>query len=338
MAMYGGFNQIGRTGLMTFPGTINQAISALMPNKDVLDSGYLLNWLNCNVMSWRRLAASSRKDPNITRSDVAGFPVLLPPLPEQRKIAQILGTWDEAIATTEKLIAALERRKQGLMQRLLTGQVRFGEFVESEDYQETRYGFLPGDWRLAEIQSIGKVNKENADKDPNREWFYIDLSSVENGTIDFPLSRIRFEELPSRAQRVLHRGDVLMATVRPNLLGYGLCDFEPVDTLCSTGFALISPIDLDDASFIYYSLYGATVQGQIHGMVTGSSYPAINSTEVMQLRIFYPNSKVERMKIANTLQNVDGEMKALRRYKNRLELQKKGLMQRLLTGQVRVAG
>ena len=56
------------------------------------------------------------------------FPVLLPPLAEQRKIAAILSTWDEAITLTHQLIAALQRRKQALMQLLLTGAVRFPEF------------------------------------------------------------------------------------------------------------------------------------------------------------------------------------------------------------------
>ena len=62
------------------------------------------------------------------RSELNRITNFLPPLPEQRAIAEILSTWDEAIAVTEQLIAALEKRKKGLMQRLLTGQVRFPGF------------------------------------------------------------------------------------------------------------------------------------------------------------------------------------------------------------------
>ena len=66
---------------------------------------------------------------HINPCDICRYFCPLPPLPEQRKIAQILGTWDAAIGRVEQLIAALQRRKQGLMQRLLTGQVRFREFA-----------------------------------------------------------------------------------------------------------------------------------------------------------------------------------------------------------------
>lgn len=66
IAMYGGFNQIGRTGLLTYPATINQALASLLPVKEI-NSYFLLNYLNLRKDSWRNVAASSRKDPNITK-------------------------------------------------------------------------------------------------------------------------------------------------------------------------------------------------------------------------------------------------------------------------------
>ncbi len=79
-----------------------------------------------------RATGTSGSMKNISQKAFLSISVAVPPLPEQRKIAAILSTWDEAIATVERLIAALEQRKQGLMQRLLTGEVRFGEFAGSE--------------------------------------------------------------------------------------------------------------------------------------------------------------------------------------------------------------
>ncbi|EEW0712689.1 restriction endonuclease subunit S [Escherichia coli] len=124
VAMYGGFNQIGRTGLLTIPAAINQALSGLILDRDKAEPAYILNYLNGNVKLWKKFAASSRKDPNITRDDVCGFPVLLPPLTEQKKIAKILSTWDNAISVTEKLLANSQQQKKALMQQLLTGQKR----------------------------------------------------------------------------------------------------------------------------------------------------------------------------------------------------------------------
>jgi len=109
VAMYGGFKQIGRTGLLIHEAAINQALSAIDVNRQKCSPEYLLQYLNHNVIKWRRFAASSRKDPNITSADVKSFQVELPTLPEQKAIADLLFTWDEAIEKTERLIQAKER-------------------------------------------------------------------------------------------------------------------------------------------------------------------------------------------------------------------------------------
>jgi len=67
VAMYGGFNQIGRTGLLQKEASVNQALSAILPKRDIVEPYFLLNWLNCKVEDWKNFAASSRKDPNITK-------------------------------------------------------------------------------------------------------------------------------------------------------------------------------------------------------------------------------------------------------------------------------
>jgi type I restriction enzyme S subunit len=73
----------------------------------------------------------------LNKSDFLKLQILLPPLPEQRRIAEILGTWDQAITLTEQLIAAKQRRKKALMQQLLTGRQRFREF-EGEEWHEVK--------------------------------------------------------------------------------------------------------------------------------------------------------------------------------------------------------
>jgi len=260
-------------------------------------------------------------------------------LPEQRRIAKILSTWDEAIALTERRIKTARQRKKGLMQRLLTGRVRFPEFVQTQETRPTKLGGIPADWYLARVKNIAQVNTKTlgSNSDSEHEYLYIELSAVDQGNITMPAESQRFGDLPSRARRVLHRGDVIMATVRPNLLGFAICDFEPKDMLCSTGFALISPKDLSDSQFIYQSLYSDVVLRQVHGLVTGSNYPAINTSEVKKLKLFWPRSKEERKKIAAVLQSCDHEIELLTQKRDALQRQKKGLMQRLLTGRVRVS-
>ena len=78
VAMYGGFNQIGRTGLLKVEASMNQALVAVIPKKEKLVSEYLLYNLNFNVDYWKEVASSSRKDPNITSNDVKSYLLAIP--------------------------------------------------------------------------------------------------------------------------------------------------------------------------------------------------------------------------------------------------------------------
>ncbi|MCG7884134.1 MAG: restriction endonuclease subunit S [Candidatus Thiodiazotropha taylori] len=118
VAMYGGFNQIGRTGLLKVSAATNQALSVLNANRNKVLPIYLLMWLNAKVEVWKRIASSSRKDPNITGSDVASFPISFPSAEEQQKIADCLSSFDGLIAAQEDKIDALKNHRKGLMQQL----------------------------------------------------------------------------------------------------------------------------------------------------------------------------------------------------------------------------
>ena len=141
VAMYGGFNQIGRTALLGMNATVNQALSALVCKQEAFNH-YVLAWLNYHVGDWKRLAASSRKDPNITGKDVERFPILVPKIEEQQRIVSVLSLWDTAIAKQTALIEKLTLRKRGLMQQLLTGKKRLKGFC--------------GEWKEVRLGEIGK--------------------------------------------------------------------------------------------------------------------------------------------------------------------------------------
>ncbi|MEZ4542027.1 MAG: restriction endonuclease subunit S [Chloroflexota bacterium] len=108
--------------------TTNQSVAAIIPDKEIVDIEYLFFDLDRRYNELRRLSTGDGGRGGLNISLIQSISLLLPPLPEQRKIAEILGTWDEAIRLTADLIAAKQQRKKGLMQRLLTGEVRFPGF------------------------------------------------------------------------------------------------------------------------------------------------------------------------------------------------------------------
>jgi type I restriction enzyme S subunit len=137
VAMYGGFNQIGRTGLLVNESACNQALSAIYPNEQI-DPFFLLTYLNHKVDDWKNFAASSRKDPNITKSDVLAFPLIYPSKEEQTKIASFLSAVDQKISQLSQKHELLSQYKQGMMQKLFSQQIRF-KADDGSDFGEWEY-------------------------------------------------------------------------------------------------------------------------------------------------------------------------------------------------------
>lgn len=109
IAMYGGFNQIGRTGILEIEATTNQAITALLPNEKV--NPKFMNLVLINFRDyWKTVANSTRKDPNITKSDILNFKFPLPNIEEQNKIVASIEKEKEIINSNKELIKIFERK------------------------------------------------------------------------------------------------------------------------------------------------------------------------------------------------------------------------------------
>ncbi|HGN7371319.1 restriction endonuclease subunit S [Staphylococcus aureus] len=116
IAMYGGFNQIGRTGLLKIDATINQAISALLMNHET-NPEFIQAYLNYQVKGWKRYAASSRKDPNITKKDIEQFKVPYVSINEQQKIGEFFSKLDRQIELEEQKLELLQQQKKAICRK-----------------------------------------------------------------------------------------------------------------------------------------------------------------------------------------------------------------------------
>jgi type I restriction enzyme S subunit len=149
-----------------FSGICSADAYPIWPAADVVTREYVFYYMISPMFLDQSVRVSMRTGmPKINRDDLGAIKVPLPPpLLEQQKIAAILSTWDRAIELTEKLIAAKQKRKRALMQQLLTGKVRFKEFVKSQEVFSTRYGDYPKDWTYGRIEDIAKeVSERNAE-------------------------------------------------------------------------------------------------------------------------------------------------------------------------------
>ena len=153
IAMYGGFNQIGRTGILAYPATINQALAALVPVNEI-DPNFLLNFLNFKKESWRNVAASSRKDPNITKNDVEKFIISFPSLPEQSAIGTLFRTLDDLLASYKDNLTNYQSFKVTMLSKMFP---KVGQTVP-----EIRLDGFEGEWGIKRADEIFKsVSEKN---------------------------------------------------------------------------------------------------------------------------------------------------------------------------------
>lgn len=115
VAMYGGFAQIGRTARLGVSAATNQAVSAILELREDVNPEYLHEVIKAGRSKWRKVAASSRKDPNITKRDVEGFGFPLPPLDQQREILEVLGTVRHSMDSVSKEKDALAVLRSSLL-------------------------------------------------------------------------------------------------------------------------------------------------------------------------------------------------------------------------------
>lgn len=299
-------------------------VALIKPNHQEIDGAFLESYqLFVKKKLFKRLSSGGAQ-PFLSLKDIKKLDIVVPKLEEQRKISSILTTWDKAVELKEKLIEQKKEQKTGLIETLLSGKKRIKGFN--------------GEWKQVKLKEISHINKESLSNNTssNYEFYYYDISSVENGNVTIQKDLIKFSDAPSRARRVFSRNDILMSTVRPNLKGFAFIDFEVNDAICSTGFAVITAEEVVTNKLIYYNLFSTGIETQIEKLIVGSNYPAINASEVGNLKISYPLDPKERQQIVDIIYCADKELKLLLLELKLLKEQKQSLMQQLLTGKIRV--
>jgi type I restriction enzyme, S subunit len=276
-----------------------------------------LSWIEC-------IFRGNANQASITLKELFDFSVPLPSVDsEQRAIAETLSDADALIEALEQLLTKKRNIKQGAMQELLTGKKRLSGFS--------------GDWELRRLGDIVQVDPDSLGSDtrPAFTFNYIALEDVDCGAL-MGYSEQVFQTAPSRARRKLCKGDVLVSTVRPNLKSHLLFSFDSGDWVCSTGFSVLRCREgTTSPSYIFFHLFSDGVSRQIEALLTGSSYPAINSGDVRALQVPMPSYE-EQTAIAAIVADMDTEIAALEAKLAKMRGVKQGMMQELLTGRIRL--
>ncbi len=305
------------------------------PNRERVLPQYLSYYLNSDVAKKNiQSVQGGLAQKHLNVSAVNKLRVPLPSLPEQQKIAAVLSTWDRAIELTEKLITAKQKRKQALMQQLFTGKVRFTEFVKSNEVFSTRYGTYPKDWKYVRLENVAEeVSERNADGTNHKVLSCTKYDGLVDSLTYFG-KQIFSDDLST--YRVVRRGHFAYATnhIEEGSIGYqNICDIAVVSPI----YTVFKTTDDVDDGFLY-KLLKSNLYVHIYQVNTSASVDRRGSLRweaFSHIRIPLP-SPAEQRAIAAVLDQQQAELNVLAKKCEALRQQKKGLMQRLLTGKIRV--
>jgi len=313
VAMYGA--TIGKLSINKKEMASNQACCAIIPKKELYYEFlyYTLEFRKNDLIKM----GSGAAQPNISQEIIRNYVIHVPEFKEQQKIADILSTWDKAIELKEKLIEQKKEQKKGLMQRLLTGEVRLPGF--KGEWKEVRLGEV-----LKERKETGHVHLELLAITALRGIVRRDEVDIKDNS----------SEDKSKYKRIMPL-DIGYNTMR---MWQGVSGVSKYEGIVSPAYTVLKPTDKVDSYFMGYLFKLPKVIDKFRrysqGLVDDTLNLKYENFKVIKVRI--PQDVNEQKAIAQILICVDKEIEFLEKELEALKQQKKGLMQLLLTGKIRV--
>ncbi|WP_114418398.1 restriction endonuclease subunit S [Marinospirillum perlucidum] len=317
--------ELGLVALASQPVVLNQQLHAFVCSDHVYNE-YLAYWLETQK-PYMESIASKTTIPYLNKTNCESIPVLTPPIPEQKKIAKILSTWDKAITTTEQLLANSQQQKKALMQQLLTGKKRLLD-ENGERFQ--------GEWKKVRLGTVADMNSGGTPKSNIEEYYGGNIPWVSIADMTKQGKWIASTEkyltelgLENSSARIYPKNSVLYAMYA----SIGECSIAEVPLSSSQAILGIRPKSGLNFEFLYFFLTSLKERIKLQGQQGTQSN--LNAGMVKGFHLYLPNME-EQKKIAAVLSSADQEITNLQQRLEHLKQEKKALMQQLLAGKRRV--
>lgn len=319
------------------------------PSNQSLSSRFLYQVLTSDYFeNLVRERVSGSSIPHIFQRDMKDFRFPWPPILEQEKIAAILTAVDDKLEVIAHQIEATRTLKQGLMQTLFSRGVGTqdadGRWVSHAEFKDSELGEIPAGWT---VTTLGDICNGALQTGP----FGSQLHADEYQEIGIPvlmpkdltncranlataarISPVRAAEL---AKHKLAAGDLLFSR-RGDVTRFALIDEASAGALCGTGCLKAKPSQAYSSAFISHLLQFDVVRTWLEQNAVGQTMPNMNTGILASLPLVAPANKAEQEEIAGILDSVDAKGEVLAAKQAHFQILKRGLMQKLLTGEWRV--
>ena len=295
--------------------------------------------------------------PGLNRDDAHSLDLPLPPLPEQRRIASILGALDDKIKLNQRMNETLEQMARALykswfvdfdpVRAKMDGRWQRGESLPGlpaelydlfpDRFTVSELSEIPEGWKVEPLGELADLNPESwsrSNSPANVE--YVDLANTKWGVIE-TTQNFLWEDAPSRAKRVLRAGDSIVGTVRPGNGSYSLIGNDGLTG--STGFAVLRPLHPRFRELVYLV---ATAQENIERLAhraDGAAYPAVRPEIVAETKVSMPTTGDDILNwFSMSVGSILDRMESTKAEQRSLAVQRDALLPRLVSGKLRVAG
>lgn len=288
--------------------------------------GYIFQYSLLNQLN---VITQGSSNVNINAENIKTLEFYLPKEKEQKKIAEILTSVDKVIELTEFEIEKLKNLKKGMMQDLLTKGIGHTKFKDSS------IGKIPESWEVSKVESIAKVI-DSLHKTPvfSESGFYmIRVTDIIEGDLKFDNS-LKVSEVVYLDFSRNHKpcsGDIVMTRVG----SFGRSSYVNTATEFCIGQNTVVINPKQNSKYLYYFLNSELAWNQILNETNGSSQGSLSLKSIKELKVAIP-SEGEIKKIVDVLTSIDKQIELKVMKYSKLKNTKKGLMQDLLTGKVRV--
>jgi type I restriction enzyme, S subunit len=310
-----------------------------VPNQTKVNIKFLSHYTRSHIYwKWISSTKTTATISNVNAEQYSKMPIVLPPLPEQQQIASILSNVDDTIQKTDQIIKQTQRLKKGMMQKLLTRGIGHSKF-KKVPWLFGKEIEIPEEWEITQLKNSVKeiitYGIVQAGPSINNGIPYVRTSDMKGDKLTIHNMLRTSKEIASKFQRSTVRKEELVFAIRATV-GKVLAVPEELDGANLTqGTARISPNDNFDNDFVMYSLRNNYVKKQINRVIKGTTFLEITLHDLREIKILKPLLP-EQQQIASILSNIDTQIQKEKIHKSNLERLKKGLMQKLLTGQIRV--
>jgi type I restriction enzyme S subunit len=331
---------LGRVAFFDCDVAINQDLKAIFPKRS-LEKEFLFYWFQSNAETIEASGTGSTVK-GIRLELLRGFGLALPPLPEQRKIAAILTTVDDKLDVIARQIKVTQTLKQGLMQTLFSRGVgtqdATGRWLPHSEFKDSELGEIPVEWQVVQLQTVSEVIRGASPRPQGDPRYYggdvprlMGADVTRDGKwvtpkIDFLTEEgaKRSRPCPKGTLTIICSGDV------------GVPSFLAVDACIHDGFLALINIDESQANkeYLYHIIY--SVKQRFYASATHGGVFTNLTTGILKEFLVPLPQLAEQQRISSILDVADEKISTELRKQEYYQTLKRGLMQKLLTGEWRV--